>query len=103
MKNSKFQLKLEKAIADNNAEIKANKVVAGEDNVQEDTITVFKNKLLAFAKAAEELDNAWDYVAGEERVENTVKNLYPFDNQFDKINTAIQLWKEDSVKKLNKL
>lgn len=72
-------------------------------NPQEDTITVFKNKLKAFAKAAEELDNAWDYVAGEERVENAVAKLYPFAGAFDEMNTMIQEWKADSLPKLKKL
>jgi len=58
-----------------------------QEKMQEDSITVFKNKLAAFAKAAEELDNAWDYVDGDAQVVNALIELdnekiaWPFEKQ----------------------
>lgn len=102
MKKSKFLQKLEKAIADNNIILKetaAASVVAGEDNVQEDAITVFKKKLEAFAQSAEELDNAWDFVDGNPDVK--IDNGYPFKDELYYValkNTRI--WAKNTAKNL---
>ena len=69
---SKFQERLELAIKQNNEKLKK------QEEAQMDTVTVFKTKLEAFAKAAEELDNAWDYVDGDPDVAKAINIRWPF-------------------------
>jgi len=81
-----FMDRLTRAVKENNNKIDRDHDHAPEFN-DEDSITVFKNKLQAFAKAAEELDNAWDYVDGDAQVVNALIELdnekiaWPFEKQ----------------------
>lgn len=78
--------RLTRAMKENNNKIDRDHDHAPEVN-DEDSITVFKNKLAAFARAAEELDNAWDYVDGDDQVMNALRALdnekiaWPFEKQ----------------------
>jgi hypothetical protein len=82
-----FMDRLTRAVKENNNKIDRDHDHAPEELNDMDSITVFKNKLAAFAKAAEELDNAWDYVDGDEQVMNALRALdtesvaWPFEKQ----------------------
>lgn len=77
---------------------------APEELNDEDVNQVFINKLEAFAKAAEELDCAWDYVDGNVNVMNALSKEWRFkDDLYYVALKGVSSWAKDTVKNLNKI
>lgn len=79
-------------------------VAQHEAQQEEDSVTVFKNKLLALAKAAEELNNAWDYVDGDPEVAKAIDIRYPFlERLYYLALRDTKNWAKNTAEKLNKI
>ena len=65
-------------------------------------VAMFKLKMKAFAKAAEELNDAWDAVDGNQEVANAIDGEFPFkkDLYYEALRDAV-VWAEKTAKNLD--